>query len=38
VGKAGVPLEDEGEGAWRCPQTGERFVESDGMLTEEGSH
>jgi UDP-2-acetamido-3-amino-2,3-dideoxy-glucuronate N-acetyltransferase len=40
VGKAGVPLEadpDQGEGAWRCPQTGERYVEitaktDDGQL------
>src|ERR1035437_6832900 len=34
VGKAGFPLEDDGGGAWRCPQTGERFVESGGVLTE----
>jgi UDP-2-acetamido-3-amino-2,3-dideoxy-glucuronate N-acetyltransferase len=44
VGKAGVPLEadpdpGQGEGAWRCPQTGERYVESttktdDGQLIE----
>jgi UDP-2-acetamido-3-amino-2,3-dideoxy-glucuronate N-acetyltransferase len=34
VGRAGVPLEDDGGGAWRCPQTGERFVESGGVLTE----
>ena len=40
VGRAGVPLEpdtDSGEGAWRCPQTGERFAETttktdDGQL------
>jgi len=30
VGKAGVPLQDEGEGAWKCPQTGVRFLESGG--------
>ena len=35
VGKAGVPLEGHGGGAWRCPHTGERFVESDGVLTED---
>ena len=35
VGKAGVPLEGEGAGVWRCPQTGERFVESVGALTQE---
>ena len=31
VGRAGVPLEpdpDRGEGAWRCPQTGERYIET----------
>jgi len=37
VGKAGVPLEGDGGGGWRCPQTGERFVESDGVLTEASS-
>lgn len=36
VGKAGVPLEGDGEGTWICPQTGERFVESHGLLTEAG--
>ena len=35
VGKAGVPLERAGAGAWRCPQTGELFVESGGVLTED---
>ena len=40
VGKAGVPLEPDGaDGAWRCPQTGERYLESttktdDGQLIE----
>ena len=34
VGKAGVPLEAGSAGAWRCPRTGERYVESDGVLTE----
>jgi acetyltransferase-like isoleucine patch superfamily enzyme len=39
VGKAGVPLEPDGEGSWRCPQTGERYVETttktdDGQLIE----
>jgi acetyltransferase-like isoleucine patch superfamily enzyme len=33
VGRAGVPLEAAGEGAWRCPQTGETFTERDGVLT-----
>jgi UDP-2-acetamido-3-amino-2,3-dideoxy-glucuronate N-acetyltransferase len=34
VGKAGVPLQADGANAWKCPQTGERFVASDGVLTE----
>jgi len=34
VGKAGVPLVEEDGGAWRCPQSGERYVESDGALRE----
>jgi hypothetical protein len=34
VGKAGVRL-IEREGLWVCPQTGERYVENDGMLREE---
>ena len=36
VGKAGVPLEGDGGDTWTCPQTGERFVESHGLLTEAG--
>ncbi len=39
VGKAGVPLEPDGDGRWRCPETGERYVETttkndDGQLIE----
>lgn len=34
VGRAGVPLEDAGDGRWRCPQTGDAYVEQDGVLTE----
>ncbi len=34
VGKAGVPLVRETEGGWRCPQSGDRYVESDGVLKE----
>ncbi|HWM17036.1 MAG TPA: acyltransferase [Microbacterium sp.] len=35
VGKAGVPLtRGDGDGAWVCPQTGERYTETDGQLTE----
>lgn len=28
VGHAGVPLEQVGDGRWRCPQTGRTYVES----------
>ena len=35
VGRAGVPLEDAGNGAWMCPQTGERFHETGNTLIEE---
>jgi hypothetical protein len=34
VGRAGVPLDPRGSGRWRCPETGEEFVETDGLLTE----
>jgi UDP-3-O-[3-hydroxymyristoyl] glucosamine N-acyltransferase len=34
VGRAGVPLEDLGRGDWRCPRTGERYLETDGLLRE----
>lgn len=34
VGKAGVPLTDEGDGNFSCPKTGQRYVERDGLLTE----
>lgn len=38
VGKAGVPLtRDEPDGAWICPATGARYIESDGLLTEESA-
>ncbi|MDN5790880.1 MAG: N-acetyltransferase [Micrococcales bacterium] len=33
VGKAGVPLDRDGDG-WVCPRTGERYVESGDALTE----
>jgi acetyltransferase-like isoleucine patch superfamily enzyme len=36
VGKAGVPLERDGDG-WRCPQSGDRYIESDGQLKEASS-
>jgi len=34
VGRSGVPLEDEGEGRFRCPRTGALHLECDGVLTE----
>jgi UDP-3-O-[3-hydroxymyristoyl] glucosamine N-acyltransferase len=36
VGRAGVPLHDKGDSRWQCPETGEGFVETDGLLTEAG--
>jgi acetyltransferase-like isoleucine patch superfamily enzyme len=36
VGRAGVPLEHDGGGRWRCPETGDEFVQSDGLLNEVG--
>lgn len=32
VGRAGVPLEDRGDGRYACPRTGEEYVEADGVL------
>lgn len=34
VGRAGVPLDDLGGGRWRCPNTGEHYIENDGLLRE----
>jgi len=34
VGRAGVPLEETGEGEFRCPRTGQTFREVDGALGE----
>ncbi len=34
VGRAGVPLEVEQENRWRCPRTGESYVERKGLLAE----
>ncbi|SDD45942.1 transferase hexapeptide (six repeat-containing protein) [Glycomyces harbinensis] len=34
VGRGGARLEHEGEGRWRCPETGAHYVESDGVLSE----
>jgi acetyltransferase-like isoleucine patch superfamily enzyme len=33
VGRAGVPLEDAGGGQWRCPETGELYVQEGETLT-----
>lgn len=36
VGRAGVPLEaGEQPGEWVCPQTGEKYIETDGTLKEQ---
>ena len=37
VGKAGVPLVDAGGSRWRCPSTGQFYVESNQILTEASS-
>ncbi len=34
VGRAGVPLEHNGDGTWTCPQTGEKYIEKDDRLME----
>lgn len=34
VGRAGVPLTDEGGGRFVCPQTGATYLETDGVLRE----
>jgi acetyltransferase-like isoleucine patch superfamily enzyme len=36
VGRAGVPLEDRGEGRFVCPRTGDEYRETDGRLVEGG--
>ncbi len=33
VGRAGIPLEETEQGAWRCPRTLETYAESGGVLT-----
>ncbi|MFF2488808.1 acyltransferase [Microbacterium sp. NPDC058062] len=35
VGRAGVPLVEDGENRWRCPATDTTYVEADGVLLEE---
>ena len=34
VGRAGVPLQSDGDGMWVCPDTGERYIERNDVLTE----
>ena len=34
VGKAGEPLQQQGDGRWQCPKTGDLYVENDGLLVE----
>lgn len=34
VGRSGVPLEDQGNGTWRCPRSGDVYVEAKGLLSE----
>jgi len=38
VGRAGVRLIDTGDGLWRCPQTGEQYVESGEKLELRSAH
>jgi acetyltransferase-like isoleucine patch superfamily enzyme len=33
VGRAGVPLDDRGDGHFTCPETGETYTERNGQLT-----
>ncbi|GEA83503.1 MAG: acetyltransferase [Cellulomonas sp.] len=37
VGRAGVPLQDQGDGTYLCPATGERYDEHEGVLTRRAS-
>lgn len=37
VGRAGVRLDDLGDGRWSCPETGATFRETDGTLEEESA-
>lgn len=34
VGKFGIPLQADADGEWICPETGDRYVETDGTLRE----
>lgn len=33
VGRAGVPLDDRGDGHFTCPETGEQYTERNGVLS-----
>lgn len=35
VGRAGVPLASNDDGTYTCPQTGQTYTETDGILTED---
>lgn len=35
VGEAGVPLERGADETWTCPQTGDTYIEANGVLTKE---
>jgi UDP-2-acetamido-3-amino-2,3-dideoxy-glucuronate N-acetyltransferase len=37
VGKAGLPLAQETDGTWRCPQSGDSYTELDGEMRETAS-
>jgi UDP-2-acetamido-3-amino-2,3-dideoxy-glucuronate N-acetyltransferase len=34
VGRAGVPLDPDGDGAWRCPRDGSRYIQAEDGLVE----
>jgi len=37
VGTSGMPLRETDPGLWVCPQTGDRFLETNGTLTKESA-
>ncbi|TWP35911.1 acyltransferase [Leekyejoonella antrihumi] len=37
VGRAGLPLEQLDERTWRCPSTGDTYIQDDDTLTEESA-